>query len=138
MPHGDGLMSPETGQRSSFRSSTTFVIICISVAVFTGTLSDPSRTIANTRLIRYLDSFLYGFVVPLLPYLLEVRNGVAPAELQRYTYLVLTLYGGVACASAISIGHLGDSFRSRKTPLLVSLLLALLGTLILAAATECQ
>ena len=45
-----------------------------------------------------LENFLYGFVVPILPYILEIRNHVDPTDTQRLIYQILTLYGATAVA----------------------------------------
>ncbi|OJJ33487.1 hypothetical protein ASPWEDRAFT_115097 [Aspergillus wentii DTO 134E9] len=101
---------------STWRSSTAFIIVCITTALFA-------------------ESFLYGFIVPILPFILEDRSHVDPADTQRLTYQVLTLYGGVAVVSGIVIGQLADRAKSRKLPLIVGLGIAFVGTLVLATAT---
>ncbi|KHN97970.1 Major facilitator superfamily domain, general substrate transporter [Metarhizium album ARSEF 1941] len=103
------------GQR--WRSSTTFGIVCISIALFA-------------------ESFLYSFIIPILPYILQERNHVDPSDIQRLTYQILTLYGLVSLASSVFIGQLADLATTRKMPLVVALLVAIAGTLAVAAATD--
>ncbi|KAK6523517.1 hypothetical protein TWF281_001498 [Arthrobotrys megalospora] len=100
-----------------WRSSTPFIISCIAIALFT-------------------ESFLYGFIVPILPEILQGRNGVDPSDIQRVTYQILTLYGGVSVGSAVFIGELADRAGSRRVPLVIALGIALVGTLTLAASTK--
>lgn len=85
-----------------------------------------------------LESFLYGFVVPILPYIFEDRNNVDPSDTQRLIYQVLTLYGGASVVSGIAIGQLADRAKSRKVPLVLGLGIAFVGTLIFAAASRCM
>ncbi|KAK6078389.1 MFS amine [Seiridium cupressi] len=76
------------------------------------------------------------FIVPILPYLLEVRNHVDPHDTQRLSYQILTLHGAVSCVSGFTIGQIADRFQSRKTPLIIGLGLAFVGTALLASATH--
>lgn len=56
------------------RSSTTFAVIVVCVAVFT-------------------DIFLYGLVVPMLPFALAERVGLTDADIQRWNSILLASYG---------------------------------------------
>ncbi|KAM3415974.1 hypothetical protein BST61_g9463 [Cercospora zeina] len=100
-----------------WRSSTSFIIICIGIALFT-------------------ESFLFAFLTPSLPYILEVRNHVDPSDIQRHTWQLFTSYGALAIIFALFIGQLSDLFKSRKAPLLISLGFAFSGTFIVAASTQ--
>jgi MFS family permease len=53
------------------------------------------------------------------------------------TYQVLTIYGAVAVISGLLIGHWADRIKSRRTPLVLGLGVALVGTIVLATATKC-
>ncbi|KAK6513729.1 hypothetical protein TWF506_008168 [Arthrobotrys conoides] len=101
----------------SWRSSTPFIISCIAIALFT-------------------ETFLYGFIVPILPEILQDRNHVDPADIQRVTYQLLSTYGAVAMVSSTIIGELADRAGSRQTPLIISLAVAFVGTLTLAVSTK--
>lgn len=83
-----------------------------------------------------LESFLYSFIIPILPYMLEERNHVDPSDIQRLTYQILTLYGVVSLVSSIFIGQLADLATTRKMPLVAALVVAIIGTLAVAAATD--
>ncbi|KAH8205722.1 hypothetical protein TruAng_000216 [Truncatella angustata] len=107
-----------------WRSSTAFIIISITIALFA---DRPDLVI---------ESFLYSFVVPILPYLLEVRNHVDPRDTVRLTYQILTSYGIVAVISGIAIGQSADHIKSRKLPLVLGLGVAFVGTVTLACATQ--
>ncbi|KAK9777649.1 putative Major facilitator superfamily domain-containing protein [Seiridium cardinale] len=110
-------MSPDPVQAGTWgyrwRSSTLFIIVCITTALFSG-----------------------DFIVPILPYFLEVRNHVDPHDTQRLSYQILTLHGAVSCVSGFTIGQIADRFKSRKTPLIIGLGLAFVGAALLASATH--
>ncbi|GJP90828.1 Ankyrin repeats (3 copies) family protein [Aspergillus niger] len=57
-----------------FRSSTTFAVLVVCVAVFT-------------------DIFLYGLVVPMLPFALAERVGLTDADIQHWNSILLASYG---------------------------------------------
>lgn len=61
--------------RSDWRSSTNFVIVVVCVAVFT-------------------DIFLYGLIVPVMPFTLARRVGVPNSDVQRWSSALLAFYGG--------------------------------------------
>ncbi|KAK6499006.1 hypothetical protein TWF481_011575 [Arthrobotrys musiformis] len=100
-----------------WRSSTLFIISCIAIALFT-------------------ETFLYGFIVPILPEILQDRNHVDPSDIQRITYQLLTLYGAVSMVCSVFIGELADRAGTRQTPLIVALGIALVGTFLLAVSTQ--
>ncbi|KAF3195330.1 hypothetical protein TWF225_003731 [Orbilia oligospora] len=100
-----------------WRSSTPFIISCIAIALFT-------------------ETFLYGFIVPILPEILQDRNHVPPGDIQRVTYQLLTIYGAIAMVSSMLIGELADRASSRQTPLIIALAVAFVGTLTLALSTK--
>lgn len=60
-------------------------------------------------------------LVPILPYMIEVRLGLDPAYTQRLTTELLFIMGLISVPSAPIIGHFADKTTSRKIPLLISL-----------------
>ncbi|KAK2879992.1 hypothetical protein FQN49_000685 [Arthroderma sp. PD_2] len=101
----------------SWRSSSVFTTVCIITALFA-------------------ETFVHGFVVPILPYILENRNHVDPADTQQLTYMVLTVYGAAAVAAGPLVGQLTDRVKSRKVILVIGLGVALIGTATLATSTN--
>ncbi|KAL4925683.1 MFS transporter [Aspergillus undulatus] len=97
----------------SWRSSRALVVATACIAMFTETL-------------------LYGFLTPILPYMLQVRLHINPAETQNLTTRLLTIYGVVTLIASPFIASLADRTRSRKGPLLASLGTCLTGTLLVA------
>ncbi|KAF3481805.1 uncharacterized protein GIQ15_04564 [Arthroderma uncinatum] len=99
-----------------WRSSKTFVISTIVLALFA-------------------ETFLYGFLVPILSYMLEVRLHIDPSRTQSLSSALLAIHGFVALISAPVIAHFADKTPNRRTPLLISLAACLIGTLLVALWT---
>ncbi|KAE8356229.1 major facilitator superfamily domain-containing protein [Aspergillus coremiiformis] len=97
-----------------WRSSKSFIISTIIIALFT-------------------ETFLYGFVVPILGYMLEDRLRMDPSKTLRMTTVVQTLHGFMSLVSAPVIAHFADRTPNRKVPLLLSLAGSLVGTLLVAS-----
>ncbi|KAI9375057.1 MFS general substrate transporter [Aspergillus egyptiacus] len=106
------LMADAPG--SKWRSSKALIFSTICIALLTETL-------------------LYGFVVPILPYMLEVRLHADPAQTQRLTTALLSIHGFVSLVSAPIIAHFADKSANRKIPLLLSLAGCLVGTILVAS-----
>ncbi|KAJ4358010.1 uncharacterized protein N0V89_002589 [Didymosphaeria variabile] len=105
---GEGNLS-----RGSWRASKALLVFTATLGLFT-------------------ENFLYGFVVPILPYMIEVRLGLDPAYTQRFTTELLFILGLISVPSAPIIGHFADKTTSRKVPLLISLVGCTIGTLLVA------
>lgn len=85
-----------------------------------------------------VETFYYGFLVPILPYMLENRNHVDFADIQKITYQLLMCYAIVTIISSLFIGPLADRCQSRKAPFILSQVITFVGTAILAVATSCM
>ncbi|KAL8802789.1 MAG: hypothetical protein Q9200_006456 [Gallowayella weberi] len=94
------------------RSSKGFILTTICVAIFT-------------------DIFLYGIIVPVVPFALTKRAGVAQRDVQHWVSVLLAVYGAALLASAPICGFLADRSTSRRLPLLVGLLALAGATLML-------
>ncbi|KAL3424545.1 vesicular amine transporter [Phlyctema vagabunda] len=86
-----------------FRSSNSFIISTIAIAVFT-------------------DIFLYSLVVPVLPFALTVRAGVKEEDVQKWTSIFLSVYGAALAVASPILGWFADKTTSRRSPLLLGLL----------------
>ncbi|KAK3674180.1 hypothetical protein LTR78_006027 [Recurvomyces mirabilis] len=91
------------------RSSATFIIITVSTSIFT-------------------DIFLYGIVVPVLPFALTSRSSIQPDQIQTWISIFLAVYGAALLAAAPVCGWLADRTSSRRLPFV-------LGLVALAAST---
>ncbi|RAL16781.1 MFS general substrate transporter [Aspergillus homomorphus CBS 101889] len=96
-----------------WRSSRTFIVFTVTVALFA-------------------ETFLYGFVVPILSHMIEVRLGIDPSETQRYTTALLSLHGFLGVIAAPIIAHFADKTPNRKLPLLLALGGCFVGTTLVA------
>ncbi|KAK4539733.1 hypothetical protein LTR36_010386 [Oleoguttula mirabilis] len=85
------------------RSSKTFIIITVATAVFT-------------------DIFVYGLIVPVLPFALTSRSGINPDSIQTWIAIFLAVYGAALLAASPFCGWLADRSTSRRVPLLFGLL----------------
>ncbi|RAL17045.1 putative MFS transporter [Aspergillus homomorphus CBS 101889] len=99
----------------SWRSSKWFILSTIAIALFS-------------------ETFLYGFLVPMLPYMLQTRLHVSQVKIQQLTSLVLAVHGIVSVVSGPIIGHFADKSSNRKLPLLLSLIACFIGTGMVAGA----
>ncbi|KAK6063206.1 vesicular amine transporter [Seiridium cupressi] len=96
-----------------WRSNTIFIISTVALGLFT-------------------DLFLYGLVVPVLPFMLRDRLSIPEDEIQSYVSGLLAVYAGVQLLSSVPIGWLADRTQSRQMPFLCGLVALLVGTVILA------
>ncbi|CZT18433.1 related to vesicular amine transporter [Ramularia collo-cygni] len=82
----------------------------------------------------FMVTFLYGFIVPIVGYITEIRLGRDPALTQGYTSALLFIEGFVAVACAPIIAHFADKTSNRRTPLLLAIAGSAAGTALFAAA----
>ncbi|OAA57366.1 major facilitator superfamily transporter amine [Niveomyces insectorum RCEF 264] len=94
-----------------FRSSTTFIVAAVAIAIFT-------------------DIFLYGLVVPVMPFALTARAGVAPDRVQNWNAILLACYSLALFLGSPVAGLYADRTASRRLPLLLGLV-ALAGATVL-------
>jgi MFS family permease len=81
----------------------------------------------------FVDLFLYGLIVPVLPFLLKDRIGLPDSQIQSTISNLLAVYAAASCAVSPIAGILADRFSSsRQLPFLLGLILLLLSTILLA------
>ncbi|PYH95495.1 MFS multidrug transporter [Aspergillus ellipticus CBS 707.79] len=100
-----------------WRSSPLFIVSAMAMALFT-------------------DTFLYAFLVPILPYVLENRLGLDVSLTQSLSFSLLSESAITALIASPIIGHFADRVPNKKGLLLGSLGAALLGSIVLALATS--
>ncbi|KAF7118905.1 hypothetical protein CNMCM5793_008541 [Aspergillus hiratsukae] len=100
-----------------WRSSSWFIVAAMAMALFT-------------------DTFLYTFLVPILPYVVEDRLGLDSSLTQRISFALLSESAAVAVVLNPFIGHYADKSASKRVWLLSALVAALLGSAYLALATS--
>ncbi|KAJ5467233.1 hypothetical protein N7475_004985 [Penicillium sp. IBT 31633x] len=106
-------MSGEKPLGYHWRSSKWFIVSTISIALFA-------------------ETFLYGFLVPILGYMFESRLHTDPSQTQYLTSTILALHGFCCAVSGPLIGHFADKSSNRKSLLLMSLGGCVVGTVMVA------
>lgn len=97
------------------RSSKAFILTTICIAVFT-------------------DIFLYGLIVPVIPFSLESRAHVAPPSVQSWVSILLAVYGAALLVCSPLAGWFADRSSSRRLPLLGGLVTLAGATVMLCLA----
>ncbi|CAG8012940.1 unnamed protein product [Penicillium salamii] len=95
------------------RSSDKFILVAMCFAIFT-------------------DTFIYGMIVPILPYLLLQGGQVSKGDVQKWTSILLAAYGAALLVGSPIIGLVSDRIRSRRSPLLFGYITIAASTLIFA------
>lgn len=107
-----GGSSPPKGLK--WRSHTLFIVSTVGMGAFT-------------------DLFLYGLIVPVLPYMLKDRINVPETQIQSTISNLLAAYAGASVAVSPIAGILADKFSSsRQLPFILGLLMLILATVLLA------
>lgn len=101
----------------SWRSNTFFIVSTVAVGLFT-------------------DLFLYGLVVPILPYMLQDRVGIPEDQVQSNVDGLLTAYAGASVLFSPVAGYVADKTSTRQAPFLLGLLALMLATLLLFLGTN--
>jgi MFS family permease len=105
------MSSPPLGLR--WRASTLFIIATVAVAIFT-------------------DLFLYGLIVPVLPFLLRDRISVPEDAVQSYSSGLLAAYAGASVLFSLPAGYIADRTPSRRVPFLSGIAALFAATLLLS------
>lgn len=96
-----------------WRSHTLFIVATVGIGLFT-------------------DLFLYGIVVPVLPYLLTDRVGLPHDQIQSHVSGLLATYALASVLFSPVAGIIADRLsNSRQLPFLIGLIALLLATLLL-------
>ena len=95
-----------------WRSSTLFIVSTVGIGLFT-------------------DLFLYGLVVPILPFILRDRMQLQPDQIQSHVSTLLAAYAGASVLFSLPAGIIADRLPTRQLPFLVGLTALLLATLLL-------
>ncbi|KAI9643973.1 hypothetical protein NHQ30_007324 [Ciborinia camelliae] len=97
------------------RSSKPFILSTVCVAVFT-------------------DIFLYGIIVPVVPFSLSSRAGVPESSVQSWVSVLLAVYGAALLVGSPISGWYADHSSSRRLPLLIGLIAMVGSTIMLCLA----
>jgi MFS family permease len=94
-----------------WRSNTFFILTTVAIGMFT-------------------DLFLFGLVVPIVPFILSDRISIPHDEIQYYTSLLLACYAGAQFLFSIPVAIIADKLPARQVPFLFGLS-ALLGATVM-------
>ena len=96
----------------AWRSSTLFIVSTVGIGLFT-------------------DLFLYGLVVPILPFILTDRVNLPESNVQSHVSALLAAYAGASVLFSPVAGIIADRLSTRQMPFLVGLVALLAATLML-------
>jgi MFS family permease len=96
----------------AWRSSTSFIITTMTIGIFT-------------------DQFLYGLIVPVLPFLLRDRISIPEHRVQAYSSALLAAYAGASVLFSLPAGWIADRTASRRSPFLAGIATLLAATVML-------
>ncbi|RAK76885.1 MFS general substrate transporter [Aspergillus fijiensis CBS 313.89] len=99
-----------------WRSSRLFIVAVISLAMFA-------------------DTFLFSFIIPILPDILQDRLQKPPSHTQLLTSILLSLNALVSILIAPFTGHLADGSKSKNQWMVISWVTNAVGTAITAWST---
>lgn len=99
-----------------WRSNTYFIVGTVAIGLFT-------------------DLFLYGLIVPILPFMLQDKVGVPKDQLQPHVDGLLAAYAGASVIFSPIAGILADKTSTRQAPFLLGLTSLLMATILLFLGT---
>ncbi|KAK2606332.1 hypothetical protein QQS21_003263 [Conoideocrella luteorostrata] len=94
--------------------------------------SKPIFTLATVTVCLFTDLFLYGLVIPVLPFLLRDRLHIPQNDVQSYTSGLLAAYSGASVLFSIPAGWAADKIGARKPPFMAGLVFLAVGTVLFA------
>lgn len=88
---------------------------------------------ATVIICMFTDLFLYGLIIPIIPFILHDRIGLSgDIDLQAYTSLLLSSYAGAAAFFVPICGYISDLVPQRREIFLVGLLCLFISTVMTA------
>jgi MFS family permease len=109
-----GLSDPSPPKGLKWRSNTLFIVLTVGMGAFT-------------------DLFLYGLIVPVLPFMLTERVNLPDSEIQSTISNLLAIYAAASVVASPIAGILADKYsNSRKLPFVLGLVMLVFATVLLA------
>ncbi|KAF2432439.1 MFS amine transporter [Tothia fuscella] len=100
-----------------YRVSKQFTLLVVCIAIFT-------------------DVFVYGLVVPVMPFALTQRLGVKEEDVQIWNSVLLGVLGFAIVIGALGFGYLSDHISNRRLPFTAGLLALGSSTVLFALSTN--
>ncbi|KAG5985200.1 hypothetical protein E4U55_000445 [Claviceps digitariae] len=94
--------------------------------------SKPWFVMSTVALGLFTDLFLYGIIVPVLPFMLRDRLNIPDDQIQVHVSALLAVYAGTSVVFSFPAGWIADKMGSRRLPFLAGLFMLLIATLLLA------
>lgn len=108
-----GMRNSKPPRGLKWRSNTYFIVFTVGAGAFT-------------------DLFLYGLIVPVLPFMLKERVGLPDSQIQSTVSNLLAVYAAASCTLSPIAGILADKFsNSRQIPFVSGLVLLMAATVLL-------
>lgn len=79
----------------------------------------------------FTDLFLYGLIVPTLPFILSSRLHMPHDDIQQSVSLLLAYYAGASVVASLPAGYIADLLPSRQLPFLTGLVAMFISTALL-------
>lgn len=111
------LMATVPSVGPQWRSGTFFILSTVAIGQFT-------------------DLFLYGLVIPILPFFLRDRLHLETQSTQSKIDLLLVAFSAASVLFAVPAGWLADYVSSRQGPYLMALLALIIATALFAIANS--
>ncbi|KAL9059582.1 MAG: hypothetical protein Q9162_001087 [Coniocarpon cinnabarinum] len=102
-----------------------------SIPLFFGLRSHTLFIIATVGIGLFTDLFLYGLVVPVLPFVLTDRVGLPREQVQAHVSALLAAYAAASVVLSPFAGAIADRTSSRQLPFLAGLTALILATILL-------
>ncbi|KAJ5528526.1 hypothetical protein N7527_001919 [Penicillium freii] len=99
------------------RSSSTFILVALCFALFT-------------------DTFVYGIIVPILPFLLLGHGNMPSKDVQKWSSVLLATYGVALLLGSPVVGYFCDKYRTWKAPLISGFIAMALATALFMSASN--
>ncbi|KAF4765126.1 hypothetical protein HAV15_003972 [Penicillium sp. str.  len=99
------------------RSSSTFILVALCFALFT-------------------DTFVYGIIVPILPFLLMGHGNMPSKDVQKWSSVLLATYGAALLLGSPVVGYFCDKYRTRTAPLVSGFIAMALVTALFMSANN--
>ena len=94
--------------------------------------SHPFFIVSTVAIGLFADLFLFGLVVPIVPFLLHDRLHLPGRQIQSHVSAMLAAFSATSLACALPAGWMADRFDTRRGPYLGGLVALVAATLMLA------
>jgi MFS family permease len=94
----------------------------------------PIFILLTVAIGQFSDIFLYGMVLPVLPYLLRDRLGLPLITIQSHVSVLLAAFSAASLVFAVPAGWMVDWMATRQRPYLIGIIALTAATILFATA----